>query len=348
MKDQLAALVRGESLSADDTFSVFEAFVREDDARATDAQIGAYLSALAARLPTAAELVGAARCLRNRMKRVDTSGLSPETVLVDTCGTGGSGLNTFNTSTVVAIIAAATGLTVAKHGNRAATSQCGSADLLEALGVKLDLDERRLAASLRETGFAFLFAPLFHPATKRVQGIRKELGFRTIFNFLGPLVNPAGVKRQLLGVSNPSMLRPMADALAELGASHAIVACGEDGLDELSVTARTRVCEVRNGKVTEQVVQPEDFGFRRYRPEDVIGSDAPEAARRTRSLLAGESGARTDLVLLNAGAALVIGGRVETIAEGVTLARATIESGAAIAALEKIISFGANESGGPR
>ena len=340
MKEQLSALLKGAALSADETFGLFETFVGDGEGRATDAQIGAYLAASAHRPPTAAELLGAAQWMRKHMLRVDTSVLPADAVLVDTCGTGGSGLNTFNTSTLVAFVAAGAGLYVPKHGNRAATSLCGSADLLEALGVKLDLPREQLADCLRQTGFVFLFAPLFHPATKRVQGIRRELGFRTMFNYLGPLVNPAGVRRQLLGVSNPALLRPMAEALRALGSEHVLIVSAEDGLDELSIASETHVCELKQGGIWEYSVTPEALGFMRAQSSEITGAAPAESAAMARGILGGKNGARADLVALNAGAALYVGGLAPTVAEGAALAKDILRTGKALASLERVVELG--------
>ena len=250
-----------DSLSAEQTFRLFESCTICHDSLASYHDVPSDLHSFFGRLPGADELSGAARCLRKHMLAVDTSALPANAVLVDTCGTGGSGLDTFNTSTTVAFVCAGAGLYVPKHGNRASSSRCGSADLLEALGIKLDLSPSQCAACLAETRFAFLFAPLFHPATKRVQTIRRELKIRTIFNFLGPLLNPAGAKRQLLGVSSSTMQRPMAEALRDLGSEHVLVVCGEDGIDELSICAPSRVVELRNGEITEYLVRQAGANF---------------------------------------------------------------------------------------
>ncbi len=334
MKDALEKMIRGESLTAPETAAVFESFLADGAAGASDEEISAYLTASSKRLPEAAELAGAASVLRRHMLRVETAGLPQSAVLVDTCGTGGSGLSSFNTSTVVAFFAAAAGLYVAKHGNRSISSACGSADVLEALGVRADLGAPEAAKALARDRFVFLFAPLYHPATKRVQGIRRKLGVRTIFNFLGPLCNPAGVGRQLLGVSDVRMVPVMAEALRELGTEHALVVCGEDGLDEVTLNGKTHVTEVRDGEIRSFTVAPENFGLKQAPLSAFAGSDPAGSAALVRELLAGKKDARTDIVLLNAGATFFIGGVSETWAAGVDNARTIHESGALVRVLE--------------
>jgi anthranilate phosphoribosyltransferase len=259
--------------------------------------------------------------------------------LLDTCGTGGSGLNTFNTSTAAAFVAAAAGQPVAKHGNRAATSACGSADVLRELGVNLELTITQLAECLAATNFCFFFAPNHHPATKRVQVIRRELGVRTIFNFLGPLSNPAGATRQLLGVSQLRMVVPMAEALRVLGARHALVVRGEDGLDEISTTGPSLIAEVKDGEVSHYTISPEDFGLPCVSFAEIEGGLPRVAASRMRAVLEGERNAYSDLVALNAGAALYISGKAESIGDGVGLARTILSSKAALEVLENVIRF---------
>ncbi|MFN8390480.1 MAG: anthranilate phosphoribosyltransferase [Bdellovibrionota bacterium] len=338
MKDAVEKLLVQESLSEEETFELFEKFLGDGSDELSDDQIRAYLLHTSSRLPTTNELVGASRSLRKHLVPLDTSALSPSTLL-DTCGTGGSGLNTFNTSTVVGLTCAAGGLFVAKHGNRAVSSACGSADVLEALGMKLNLSPQALADCLRSTGFTFLFAPAFHPATKRVQTIRRTLGKRTIFNFLGPLVNPAGVRCQLLGVSNRDMVVRMAGALARLGTDAALVVSGEDGLDEMSLCSRTHVCELRDGVLREYQIEPEQYGFRRAGLDDIRGAAPVESAIQVSRVLAGETSPRAQLVELNAGAAFSISGLDSSIEAGIVRARELLQSGAARKKLEEVVSF---------
>ena len=334
MKDVLQKL-SSQSLSSEETFLVFESFLANDTQKVSDEDIRACLRASAERLPTAAELVGAARSLRLHMTRVEYD--SPQ--LIDTCGTGGSGLSSFNASTASAIISAASGLQVAKHGNRSISSRCGSADILEALHIPIAHSPESAKNALAKTGFAFLFAPLFHPATKRVQLIRKELGIRTIFNFLGPLCNPAGVRNQLLGVSDKRLVPSIAEALLALGAERAIIACGHDGLDEVTLSGKTFVAELKDGRVEHYEVEPEDFGCRSAALAEFSGAEPQQAAILVQEMFAGKVDARSAFVAINAGAALYIGKAVSSWKEGVTAAKEILSSGKAEQALQKIIRF---------
>jgi len=271
------------------------------------------------------------------------TGVTSNTIepLLDTCGTGGSGFSTFNTSTAVAFVCAAAGQPVAKHGNRASSSTSGSADVLESLGVYLELSAVEVAECLEQTNFGFMFAPSHHPATKRVARIRKELGFRTIFNFLGPLSNPAGAQYQLLGVSGVSaeeMLPLMAQALRTLGTEHALLVRGDEGLDELSISTTSTVFEVRNGEVSNYQVRPEEFGLLRVPIEQLLVKSAVESAQVMRSMFSGTSSPYADLVSLNAGAALYVSARAESIAAGVEMAKECLASGDVLKKLEQVIA----------
>ncbi len=340
MQDTIASIIRSTLLSGNElteaqSTAAFSSLFADGENAPTDSQIGALLFAFGARLPSALELTGAARALRNQMTRLPL--LDPPKSLVDTCGTGGSGLDTFNTSTIAAFVVAASGQAVAKHGNRRATSRCGSADLLEALGVKVDCLPATAARCLALTNFCFMFAPRYHGATRRVQKIRRELGFRTIFNFLGPLSNPCGATRQVLGVSEPRIQEQMAHALLALGCEHALVVHGEDGLDEITTTGKTTVLEVVSGAVRCWVLEPEAVGVARALPSQITGFQPAESAQVARAILAGERGPRTDLVVINAGAALYVGGTADSIEEGVAQARESLQNGQALATLEKVI-----------
>jgi len=339
MKDALEKLASGRALTLEETTAVFECFLEGASEPASDEEVKTYLLATSKRLPEAQELAGAALALRRHMHRVEFNCFVSTGKLVDTCGTGGSGLDSFNTSTAAAFVAAAAGLTVAKHGNRSISSRCGSADVLEALGVRVDLDAAGAAGSLTETGFAFLFAPNFHPATKRVQALRRALGVRTIFNFLGPLCNPAGVQCQVLGVSDRQMVTVMAEALRELGAEHVIVLCGEDGLDEATLTGSSKVAELRAGSLSASTVVPEDFGLSRCVQADIAGSDPAGSAEMIREVLGGGRGPKSDLTALNAGAALYVGGVADSWKAGVTQAQEILRSGAAIEVLNRVIAY---------
>lgn len=334
MKEIFKKLSSSQPISKEETDQIFSAIMGETEI--TDAEIGAYLMATGSRLPTSSELIAGATSLRKHMNKVD---YSLEGKLVDTCGTGGSGLDTFSVSTASAFLVAGTGQKVAKHGNRAATSRSGSADVLEELGLKLDISPTLISKCIKEANFGFMFAPGHHPATKRVVGIRKKLGFRTIFNFLGPLSNPANAKAQVLGVSIKEMCRPMAEALAGLGVQKAMVVHGEDGLDEITLTSKTFVAEVDNKKITEYEITPEDFGFDRVPFKDISG-DIPEVnARRIKEILEGQKSPYRDLVVLNAAAALYIAGKAETMKEGAAAAAVSIDSGWAKEVLDKVVKI---------
>jgi anthranilate phosphoribosyltransferase len=296
-------------------------------------QTTAILVALRAKGESGVELAAAARAMRARAVPV----AAPEGA-IDTCGTGGDGAGTVNISTAAALVAAAGGVAVAKHGNRSVSSRCGSADVLEAVGVRLDLGREALATLLDEVGIAFLFAPRLHPAMAAVMPIRRALGVRTIFNLLGPLTNPAGVDRQVLGVWGPDVQSLVASALAELGAVHALVVHSDDGLDELSVVAPTTVFEVRDGEVADRWrLEPAELGIRPGDPADLRGGDATTNARRLCGILEGsERSAASEAVALNAAAALLVGGRVGSLAEGLGLARELLASGEAGRALERL------------
>lgn len=336
LKPIFSKLLDGVPLSEEETFFIFESMIRPD-ASLSDAQIGAYLLATASRELAACEIVGAAKSLRKHAIAFDPNGELSELNILDTCGTGGSGLDTFNTSTAVAFVLAASGQPVAKHGNKAATSRSGSADVLTALGVNLRHTPAQSRALLKKTNFCFLFAPEYHVATRRVVGIRKELGFRTIFNFLGPLVSPASPNFQLLGVSSKSMVRVLAKALGELGVSRALVVCGEDGLDEISLSAKTNVFELLDGAVREYQISPEDVGLSTVSFEKVSGREPEASAKLMREVLGGEKSAYADLVAFNAGAALYVSQKSRTIPEGVIQAKDILKTGKALSVLEAVI-----------
>ena len=338
MKEIFKKLSSGSSLSESETTLIFEGMMGSEN-QISDAMIGAYLMATAGRLPTADELVGGAVALRKHMNKVELKHFNFEGGVVDTCGTGGSGLDTFSVSTASAFVVAGTGQKVAKHGNRASTSRSGSADVLEALGVKLDISSEQIASCIEKANFGFMFAPGHHPATKRVVGIRKELGFRTIFNFLGPLSNPAGAKAQVLGVSTREMCRPMADALSRLGVQRAMVVHGEDGLDEITLTGKSFVSEVNVKRITEYEMTPEDFGLKTVEFKDIAGDVPEKNAEKIHSILKGEKTPYRDLIILNAGAALFVAGKAETIKEGVAAAAVSIDSGWAREVLETVVEI---------
>jgi anthranilate phosphoribosyltransferase len=305
---------------------------------ATPAQIGAYLTALRMKGETVPEITGSVRAMRRSALAVQPA-VSPMD-LVDTCGTGGDGAGTFNISTSAAFVVAGTGQKVAKHGNRSVSSKSGSADVLLALGVNLDLTPEQVAQAIDRVGIGFLFAPKLHPAMKHAIGPRRELGVRTIFNILGPLTNPAGARSQLIGVYDGKLTEPLAEVLGELGSTGAYVVHGHGGLDELTTTGPNRVSRLRAGDVVTETFDPADLGFTRANPADLTGGTAEENAEITRNILAGrEHGARRDVVVLNAAAALVAAGKATDLAGGLGLANQSIDSGAAQTVLDNFVAF---------
>jgi len=329
------AVCDGEHLTADHA-SVVLAEIMEG--RADHVQTGAFLVALRAKGETVPELVGLARTMRSLSSSVEIDAHR----LVDTAGTGG-GPSTFNISTTAALIAAGAGCAVAKHGNRSSTSKSGSADLLEALGVRIDLTPEQVARCIEETGFGFMFAPAHHEAMKHVVPVRKELAVRTIFNFLGPLTNPAGATRQLLGVSDRRYQETIAEALAGLGCEHALVVAGDDGLDELTIHGPTRVVEVRDGHTEEWYVSPDEVGIEESPLEAIAGGEPAENAEVVRGVLDARPGPALDISLLNAGAAIYAGAGADDLAGGIAVAREAVESGAARRVLERLVEFGGEE-----
>ncbi len=305
------------------------------DGKTTDAQVGAMMAALATKGETFEELAGAARAMRQKAQRIQVA-TAP---VVDTCGTGGDGLKTFNISTTTAFVVAGCGVTVAKHGNRSVSSKCGSADVLEILGIKLDTDPEVVEEAVNEIGIGFLFAPLYHSAMRHAARARMEVGLRSIFNMLGPLTNPAGANCQLLGVFAPQLTEMFAEALGLLGARSAFVVHGHDGLDEISVCAPTRVSQLDDGTVHTYDIYPEHFFGRRADPEQMTGGDPPENAAITRAVLDGEPGPRRDVVLLNSAAALVACRKAADLKAGIALAEAAIDSAAAMGKLDALVDY---------
>jgi anthranilate phosphoribosyltransferase len=324
------AVCAGDHLTADHASAVLSEIM---EGRTDPVQTGAFLIALRAKGETVPELVGLARTMRGLATPVVTG----RDDLVDTCGTGG-GPSTFNVSTTAALVAAGAGAAVAKHGNRSNTSRSGSADLLEALGVNLEIDAEQVGRCIDEVGFGFMFAPKHHAAMAHVIPARKALGVRTIFNFLGPLTNPAGARRQLLGVADRRYQETIAEALIGLGSERALVVSAEDGLDEISLASRTRVIEVADGRTAEWFVEPGQFGLAPAELERVAGGSPEENAEVTRRVLAAEPGPHRDLVLVNAAAAIYVGGLVPDLEQGVARAAEAIESGAAASVLERLIA----------
>ncbi len=331
IREAIQALVSGNSLTMEEAASVMEEIMNGE---VTPAQFGAFVTALRLKGETVDEIAGLAKVMRAKAVRVMT--IEP---VIDVVGTGGDGLNTFNISTTAAFVVAGAGLKVAKHGNRAASSQCGAADVLEALGVKLELTAEQVQQCIEKVGIGFMFAPSFHPAMKYAAAPRREIGIRTVFNILGPLTNPAGAKTYLLGVADGSLVEKLALVLQSLGCHHALVVHGEDGLDEITLTGKTRVCELKDGRISSYTISPEQFNLATASLEDLRGGTANENAAQLRNILAGASGPQRDVVLLNAAAALVAGDKVKTLQQGVELARQALDNGRALAKLEQLIKF---------
>ncbi|NLH79383.1 MAG: anthranilate phosphoribosyltransferase [Phyllobacteriaceae bacterium] len=329
LKALIAKVATGASLTRAESRTAFDVMM---SGSATPAQIGGFLMALRVRGETVDEIAGAVEVMREKMLRV-----AAPADAVDIVGTGGDGSGSWNVSTASAFVTAACGVPVAKHGNRALSSKSGAADVLMALGVKIDVAPEKITECIRETGVGFMFAPAHHSAMKHVGPARVELGTRTAFNLLGPLSNPAGVKRQMTGVFARAWVEPIAQALAALGSEAVWVVNGSDGLDEITVTGETHVAELKDGKITTFVVTPESVGLPRHPAEALKGGDAAHNAAALRALLEGRDGAYRDIVLMNAGAALVVAGRVHTLAEGVKRAAQAIEDGSARARLDALI-----------
>jgi len=328
IKEAIKMLVSNINLSESEMAGCMKEIM---EGKATDAQIGAFLTALRIKGETVEEITGAARIMREKATAVK----APEGVL-DTCGTGGDMSHTFNISTTTALVVAGAGVPVAKHGNRSVSSQSGSADVLEALGVRIDLPPEKVEKCLFETGFGFLFAPLFHPAMKYAIGPRREMGIRTVFNILGPITNPANAKRQILGVFADKLTEILAMVLGNLGAVDAMVVHGEDGLDEITISSRTRVSRFKNGKVENFYIAPEDFGIRRNNIEHICGGNKDENAAITTSILNGEKGPRREIVLMNSAAAFIVAGKTEDFRIAMSMAVDAIDSGRALRKLEEI------------
>ncbi|MBM3175149.1 MAG: anthranilate phosphoribosyltransferase [Chloroflexi bacterium] len=334
IKEAIADLVAGKSLSMEEAAQVM---VEIMEGEATPAQIGAFVTALRLKGETVEEIVGLAKTMRAKALQVAVT--EP---VVDTCGTGGDGKGTFNISTATAFVAAGAGMKVAKHGNRAMSSQCGSADVLEALGVKIDLDAGQVTRCLQEIGVGFMFAPAFHPAMKHAAAPRREIGIRTVFNILGPLTNPACARAQVLGVADKQLVEKLARVLRELGCQHALVVHGEDGLDEITITGNTHVCELKDQHIVSYVIKPEDLGLQRADLDNLRVSNLQENVEMLRDVLAGTQGPQRDVVLMNTAAVLLAGDKAETLQQGVAVAKESIDSGNALLKLEQLITLSQN------
>ena len=328
IKEAIKLLLDGKNLSERDMVNSMRDIM---EGQATDAQIASFLTALRIKGETVEEITGAAKVMREKV-----TGINAPLLTVDTCGTGGDMSHTFNISTTSALVVAACGVPVAKHGNRSVSSSCGSADVLEALGIKINLEPKKVQMCIESTGFGFMFAPLFHPAMKFAIGPRKEMGIRTVFNILGPLTNPAGAERQVMGVFSDALTEPLANVLGNLGAKHAFVVHGTDGLDEMTNTDKTQISELKDGKVTTYFISPEDLGFERAKKDDLVGGNADDNVKITNEILNGQKGPKRDIVLINAAAALVAGDKAKDFKDGVESASQAIDSGAARKKLDEI------------
>ena len=332
IKEAIIKIVNKEDLSFDEAYTVMNEIMNGETTPTQNAAFLAALSTKSAKAETTGEIAGCAKAMREHATPVDT-----DFDLFEIVGTGGDNAGSFNISTTSAIVAAAGGMKVSKHGNRAASSKCGTADCLEALGVNIEEDPVKCRELLEKVGICFFFAQKYHNSMKYVGAIRKELGFRTVFNILGPLTNPAHPKRQLLGVYDEYLIEPLAKVLMELGVKRGMVVYGMDKLDEISLSAPTKVCEIKDGSLHTYEIKPEDFGLSRCKKEDLAGGDPKENAAITLSILKGEKGAKRDAVLLNAGAALYIGEKAKSMQEGINLAARLIDSKKALNVLEDFI-----------
>ncbi|MFH2047278.1 MAG: anthranilate phosphoribosyltransferase [Pseudomonadota bacterium] len=331
-KESLKKIIERTDLGEEEMFQMLSEIF---SGNITDAQIGAFMAALATKGETFEELAGAASAMRKKARRIQATAKT----VVDTCGTGGDGASTFNISTTSAFVVAGSGVTVAKHGNRSVSSKCGSADLLEELGIKLDTAPEIVEEAIQEIGIGFLFAPLYHEAMRYAAKARKEIGLRSIFNMLGPLTNPASANYQILGVYAPNLTEMFAQALRILGVKRAFVVHGHDGLDEISICAPTRISELNDGLIRTYDIDPEDFFGKTANAGDLIGGTASDNAQITKNILNGEKGPKRDIILINASAALVAAGKAANLKEGIKLAETSIDSGAAKSKLESLVRF---------
>lgn len=333
IKEAIKKLVEGKNLTREEAALSMDAIMRGD---ATPSQISAFITALRIKGETVDEITGCAEKMREHAVNI----YPHHKDLVDTCGTGGDVSGTFNISTVAAFVAAGAGVAIAKHGNRSVSSRCGSADVLEALGVKIDIEPKQVEACINEIGIGFLFAPNFHKAMRFAMPTRKEIGIRTIFNLLGPLTNPAHAAFQVMGVFNAELTEPLAKVLGNLGVKSAYVVHGMDGLDEISISDKTRVSHLKDGKVSTHLLDPAELGLKKGEKEDVLGGTVADNVRITHAILKGEDkGAKRDVVLINAAAAIQICGKAKDMKEGLKLAATSIDSGAALVKLQELAQF---------
>jgi len=331
IKEGISTLIDGQSLSMKEAAQVMEEIM---EGQVTPAQFGAFVTALRLKGETVEEIAGMAKTMRSKAVRVTVA--DP---VIDVVGTGGDGLNTFNISTATALVVAGAGLKVAKHGNRAASSGCGSADVLEALGVKIELTAEQVQLCVGEVGMGFMFAPAFHPAMRYAGPPRREIGIRTVFNILGPLTNPARAGNYLLGVADGALVEKMALVLQSLGCNHALVVHGKDGLDEITIARESQVCELKDGHINSYTISPENFGLSKASLDSLKGSTTDENAVLLRTILSGTAGPQRDVVLMNTAAALVAGDKAPSLEQGIDLAREVLDNGQALAKLEQLIKF---------
>ncbi len=338
IKKAIDKIITGQNLSEDEMVNVMTQVM---EGAATPAQIGSFITGLRMKGETVDEIVGAVKVMRDKATFVDSGvDTADGEILMDIVGTGGDGSGSFNVSTTTSFVVAAAGIPVAKHGNRAVSSNCGSADVLEALGVDLSLSADQVAGCVQSVGIGFLFAPMLHGAMKHAIGPRREIGIRSIFNILGPMTNPARANVQLTGVFAKELTVTLAEVLVRLGMMRTLVVWGEGNIDELTITGRSYIADGYNGEVRTYTIEPEDVGLKRATMDDIRGGDTPsKAAHQVRSVLGGDSGAKLDMVLLNAGAALLAGGKVDKIRAGVNMAREIVGSGAALEKLEQLVGF---------
>lgn len=332
LKEAINKLIQKESLNEDEMICALDEIM---DGKASDTQIGSFLTALSIKGETIEEVTGGAKVMRKKAEKVNLDSL----YTLDTCGTGGDKSGTFNISTAVAFVSAAAGIPVVKHGNRSVSSKSGSADVLEALGVNIMLRPSCVERCVKEQNLGFFFAPSFHKAMKNVLRPRKELGFRTIFNILGPLTNPAKAKTQVLGVYNESLTELIAEVLKNLGVEHALVVHGMDGLDEITITGETKITELKDNKINTYFISPEDFSLKRGIKEEILGGVAEENAEIIKSLFKGEEGSKRDILLLNSAAALYVGKKAKSIKEGIHLAKEIIDNGLAEKKMNEYIEY---------
>jgi anthranilate phosphoribosyltransferase len=332
IKSAISLVVEGSNLTEKEIKGVMETIM---DGEASPAQIASFITALRIKGETIEEITGCARVMRNKAELIKPN----IDYYIDTCGTGGDGYHTFNISTAVAFVAAAAGVVVAKHGNRSVSSKSGSADVLEELGVNINLSPEKVKECIERVGIGFMFAPAFHKSMKYAAGPRRELGIRTIFNVLGPLTNPASAKGQILGVFDSKLVIPMANVLKNLGLERAMVVHGKDGLDEITLTDKTLVCELKDGNIFQYEIDPREYGFELCNIEDIKGQDAKKNAKIIREVLSNKKGYQLDIVVLNSAAAIYTGKKVNDLKKGVDMAKGVIKSGEAMAKLDEFIQF---------